>query len=415
MTPHCMVHRFLILLFFVIVHTASADTWARFVGSRFWDTAAGFTKTRDGGFLLSGAAFAPDNHNRNPLLIKFDSQGSVKWQKTFSVRGFIEEARSVEKTIDGGFVVTGERGVTKITKSGNVQWSRSFTKVMPYFARGVSDGGSVVVGHRNVRPWVGKLDPAGVLQWEFTYNCSIRDELATAVLETRDGNFLVGALTHCNAPHTGVKLLKLDPNGDVLWHKVYTNSDPNAFEPHWLLGISETRDTGFIVALNARYQLKILKLDSQGNVVWNQLFGIDVSDSDIPTEIQQTQDGGYIFVHGNHALKLNDAGEPDWHHTYGRRRQTNLIGVSEQQDGTYVIAGAIRQRGHGMDFMLLKVDADGKLNAPCIRSRDESITVTAGTIEVFSNAPLRIRSVKSVVKDLIVSPSNFVSDQKSCN
>jgi hypothetical protein len=410
-----LYYKFVVLLFFAIVQTASADTWARFVGSGFWDTAAGFTKTRDGGFLLAGAAFGPDNHDRDPLLIKFDSQGSVKWQKTFSVQGYIEQALSVEKTHDGGFVITGGYGVTKITNSGNVQWSRRFKKVFPYFARGVSDHGSVVVGYRNFRPWVGKLDPSGVMQWEFTYSCGIQGEVANTILETSDGNLLVGALTYCKAPYGGVELVKVDQKGDVLWHKVYSNSNSNIVEPHYLLGISETHDSGYIVALNAAYRLKIMKLDPQGNVVWNQLFGIDVGDSLTPTEIQQTQDGGYIFVHGNNLLKLNDLGEPDWHYTYGRRRATNLVGVSQQKDGTYVIGGAIRQASRGMDFVVLKVDGNGNLNSPCIKARDRSVTVTPGTIEVFSDTALHIRSVKSAAKDLIVTPFNFVSDQKSCN
>ncbi len=409
-----MAHKFFIFLFFVIVHSAAADTWVRSVGSRLWETASGFTKTRDGGFVLAGGAIGPDLNDSDPLLVKFDSKGAVKWQKTFSVEGLKRGANTVQGMAGGGFIVTAYDVLMKITRTGDVEWTRMFTKAVLLFARGTSDHGAIVSGYRNGKPWVAKLDAGAAVQWEYTYAC-ISSEVATSVIETSDGNFIVGALTRCKAPFYGVELLKIDPSGHVLWQKIYSNSNSDVFESHYLLGISETDDAGYVMALNAAYRVKILKLDAQGDIIWNRLYDMDVGASATPTDIQQTPDGGYVFAHVNHLLKVNGTGEVSFHKVFGRRPGFNFTGLSQEKDGSYVLAASMIRHRRGTDFVLLKVDQNGNLNSPCVRVRDLPFNSETATIEVFSNTGVNVRSVKSSVRDIIVTPGQFVSDQNSCN
>ncbi len=96
-----------------------------------------------------------------------------------------------------------------------------------------------------------------------------------------------------------VWILKLDANGNVVWQKTYGGADyDHAYS------IQQTSDGGYIVAgetwsswsfgAERNGDAWVLKLDANGNVQWQKRYG--GADSDIASFIQQTSDGGYIVA-----------------------------------------------------------------------------------------------------------------------
>ncbi|HRF77795.1 MAG TPA: T9SS type A sorting domain-containing protein, partial [Chitinophagales bacterium] len=104
------------------------------------------------------------------------------------------------------------------------------------------------------------------------------------------------------------------------------------------------------------YDFWVLKLNSSGNIEWQNTIG--GSSTDDLTSLQQTSDGGYILggystsgVSGDKTeaskgagdywvVKLNSSGFITWQNTIGGSGEDVLISVSQTSDGGYILGGS---------------------------------------------------------------------------
>ena len=194
--------------------------------------------------------------------------------------------------------------------------------------------------------------PSPVTTWAKTYGGSTLEE-AFSVQQTSDGGYIVAGVTlSFGAGGYDAWVLKLNADGNVVWQKTYGDSGddyPNS--------IQQGSDGGYIVAgyTNSfgagNYDAWVLKLNTDGSVAWQKTYG--GSGDDRANSIQQTSDGGYI-VAGYSAgvdwvLKLNVDGSVAWQKTSGVFSQANSI--QETSDGGYVVAS----------YNMLKLNADGSV------------------------------------------------------
>jgi len=133
-----------------------------------------------------------------------------------------------------------------------------------------------------------------------------------------------------------------------------------------------------------RYELYLIKIDSSGNVQWNQTFVQSkdpnsdfyyLTPSDGPYSLIQTGDEGYAIAGstGNQVfwlLRLNSRGELLWSRTYVPTSEADsaasfdhLYSMSQTKDEGFALVGSTEAftavTGGGRDFWLIKVDASG--------------------------------------------------------
>lgn len=262
------------------------------------------------------------------------------------------------------------------------------------------DGGYILVG--KIGPWnsyndiwIIKLNSNGNIEWEKTYG-GIYDDWATSIQQTSDGGYIVAGGTESFniwswadvRSVTHVWIFKLDSNGNISWEKVYkwgTGSDD------WAETVQQTSDGGYIVGINHKeysqifpYNIAdedywILKLDSNGNILWTRSYeDVIYSDDTELYSMQQTNDGGYVLAGRNGSsywstlwiLKLDSNGKVSWIKTYSHfGNEIQAKSIQETDDGGYIIAGDIHPIdssfgiGIGLtDIWLLKIDKDGNID-----------------------------------------------------
>jgi hypothetical protein len=155
--------------------------------------------------------------------------------------------------------------------------------------------------------WIVKIDLLGNIQWQKSFGGSQWDA-ASSIRETVDGGFIIAGSTSSdngdvtqNNGSSDVWLIKLDKNGNFLWQKFFGGS---AFDESNT--IQKTPDGGFIIAVQSESNdgdvtgnhgendFWILKVDAQGNIQWEKCFG--GSKDDIPYSILVTDDRGFIIA-----------------------------------------------------------------------------------------------------------------------
>lgn len=331
--------------------------WQKFIGTGR-ESVNSFERAPGGGYLIAGTV---GTNNYDCWIAQLDENANLLWQKTLGGSGY-EEAYSIKKTADSGFIVAGfsysndgdvsghhgsldsaDCWVVKLTSSGAMQWQKSLGGTgddAAFSMDATSDGGYILAGvtysgngdvtgyHANASEYVGdiwvvKLDSNGNMEWQRALGGTL-DEAAFNIRQTSDGGFIIATYTSSNdgdvnGNHGGDDgwIVKLSSSGSIQWQKSlggssvdHTNSiDLTTDGGYVIAGYTGSRDGDVSGNLDTVYaQYWIVKLDAAGALQWQKSYGGSMDDA--AQSIQQTSDGGYI-VAGSSAS--ND-GDVNGHH-----------------------------------------------------------------------------------------------------
>ncbi len=319
--------------------------WQKSLGGSGDDRCNAIIQTSDGGYLAAGTSNSPVSGDITApkgqydfWIVKLSSTGTVSWQKSLGGTA-IDEARAVQQTSDGGFIIVGD------TRSNNMD---------------------VTVNNGNTDFWVVKTDGSGVIQWQKSLGGG-QTENAYSVHQTSDGGYIVAGQTNStngdvtnNNGGVDYWVTKLSSTGTLQWQKCLGGTlDDIAYS------VKQTTDGGYIVAgtagsnngnvtgNNGAENAWVVKLTSTGTITWQECYGGPVFDG--ARSIQQTSDGGYVFagtassnsvdVSGNHGsndywvVKTSSTGTLQWQKCLGGSSSDSGMGIQETSDNGYVIAG----------------------------------------------------------------------------
>jgi len=180
-------------------------------------------------------------------------------------------------------------------------------------------------------------------------------------LQTKDGGYIVPVKDN----HTFVSFLKLDSDGNVLWNKPLGDVSGNVHS------ILETPEGGYIFSGNLMTgnftgsnitPLLLLKTDGSGNIEWNRT--IDTGNTFY--SLKHTSDGGYILIGKNGAnfstfdfwaIKTDSTGHEEWNKTFDTGDSDFPEFVGQTSDGGYFIGGS--SIGDTKKIWILKTDSGG--------------------------------------------------------
>jgi len=257
--------------------------WAKTYGGTDGEWAFSVQQTSDGGYIVAGWTSSFGAGNRDIFLVKTDANGNLQWAKTYGGTN-VDEAYSVQQTSDGGYIVAGTTRsfgagnydifLIKTNASGNVQWAKTYGGTVYEEARSVqqtSDGGYIVTGITNSfgvgNIFLIKTDANGNVQWAKTYG-GINEDEAYSVRQTSDGGYIVAGTTRSfGASWYDVFLIKTDASGNIQWAKTYGGT---VYEE--ARSVQQTSDGGYIVAGRTDSfgagggDIFLIKTDANGNI-----------------------------------------------------------------------------------------------------------------------------------------------------
>lgn len=251
-----------------------------------------------------------------------------------------------------------------------------------------SDGGYLLAGatrsfaEGELDAWLIKTDSEGHEVWNQTYGGADYDS-ANSVIETNDGGYLFAGYTQSfTDSRMDAWIVKLNSTGSVEWSRTYGGNELDNAR-----AVVSTNDGGYLfVGRTSSYTESnadgwAVKLDSVGDVVWQQTYGGDSWDIPISRALTKTSDGGYLF--GGHTrsfpvegliqshedqirawvVKLDSSGNEEWNRAYGTAERTNARSVIETRDNDYLFAGfTVPDRAEGeADGLVVKLDDSGEV------------------------------------------------------
>ena len=221
-----------------------------------------------------------------------------------------------------------------------------------------------------------------ILTWNRTYGGSGYD-IATSLIQTTDGGYAVAGITQSKgAGGEDFWVIKLDEQGNKVWDRTYGGGGNDI-----ATSLIQTTDGGYAIAGGTNSKgagngdFLVIKLDEQGNKIWDRTYG--GGDTDWANSLIQTTDGGYAVAGGTSSkgaggndfwvIKLDNQGNQVWDRTYGGSSHDRANSLIQTTDGGYAVAGGTESKGAGgNDFWVIKLDEQGNLIPGVIKLDYES-------------------------------------------
>lgn len=346
------------------------------------ESAQSVIKTNDGGYAIAGFTQSVDgditdkfSENFDYWLLKFNANDNLQWTKTYGGSDD-ERAYKVIQTNDNGFAIIGYASSNDQDVSTN---------------NGLDD------------IWLVKTDASGNIQWEKSYGFSGSDK-AFSIIQTSDNGFFISGILDVSASvgagndksantrkHAGGDYwgLKLDANGTKNWRRYFggsfTDSAYDAVETNdngfILMGSSDSDDVD-ISNTKGDYDFWIVKIDTNGNQVWEKSFG--GSQIDEARSITKTSDGNYLITGETRSndkdvtsskgaadiwlIKISDTGNLIWQKSFGGSSFDVSRDITPTIDNGFVIVGSSRSQDIDIgtnqgqnDVWVLKINNSGDL------------------------------------------------------
>jgi len=328
--------------------------WDKTLGGSKGDCAKTLIQTIDGGYVVAGETYSYGAGGADFWIIKLGSDGNKKWDKTYG--GSDDDyLTSLIQTTDGGYAIVGDtcsfgaggRDVwfIRLDSDGNKVWDKTFGGSKYDYAKSLiqtTDGGYVVAGgtesysEGNSDFWVIKLNNQGNREWDKTFGGSDWD-MATALIQTTDGGYAVaGGSFSYGEGEEDFWVIKLDNNGEKVWDKTFGGID-------WDMATAliQTADDGYVVAgITESFgaggkDFWVIKLDNEGNKIWNKTFG--ESDDDSAWSLILTDDGDYMIAGG--ASFDGTVRHDFWIIKFSEEAKYGNISITSNPSGANIVTG----------------------------------------------------------------------------
>lgn len=353
------------------ISRAQNPTWVRAIGGGDRDEGKAIVQT-PAGYLVAGLTRSGGAGQDDALIIGLDALGMPVWSRAYGGNAG-DNAQDIIRTADGNYIFAGatrsmgvgqlDAFVCKIDINGTIIWASAVgTATMSEAANAVyecSDGSVIIAGTQVVSArneiMVAKLNSNGGLLWMRVLQGTGNDE-AHDIVQASDGNYIVTGFTNTwGAGLDDAFILKFDPDGNLLWMKVFGGPSMER-----ATSVANLADGGIIVGGmvetwgNGSRDFMIAKFDVHGNYQWSNAIGGQNYDEGIA--IDQTSDGGYCLV-GNRqdpgnawsvvSVKLDATGNFLWGNYVGGPNFENGEGITATSDGGYAWAGYTNSWGFG--------------------------------------------------------------------
>jgi len=274
------------------------------------------------GFVHTGFRYDLATGKDRTLICKIDSSGNQLWQKLIGDTIKSNFIRSIGKTSDGGFILSGhieqvywEGYVIKTDSLGNVEWTRQFNGPLIddlWSIQQLGDGSFISSGYTNYALGSGsvriiKMDTQGFQVWDSSYTFQNNTQIGRSIINSVDGGYIVGGITGSSVATTSGLIFKIDSSKSILWSKILTEFSNGTGNPYVsrIMSLKELADSsiicvGSIVLTTGLPQptdnkLLLLKLDKFGNEIWRRIYAPMSSGDTYGEHIDLASDGGFIM------------------------------------------------------------------------------------------------------------------------
>ena len=379
----------LLILYCTVYCEEENNSWEKTYGGSERDVALSIVQTKDDGYAVSGFTRSKGKGKSDAWILKLNETGNIIWDKLYG-RSENDVANSIIQTKDGGFAISGytifkdlgeaDLFILKLDEAGNKIWDKIFfgrNWDTAYTIIETKDEAFIIVGYTWSKgagksdAWVIKLDSNGNMLWNKTFGGDENDE-AHSIIQTEEGNFVIAGKTKSKGKGKwDAWIIKLDEQGNIDWDNTFGGSEDDC-----AYAITETKDGGYVFSGytmsegNGKEDVLVVKLDDEGNILWNKTFG--GIHEDIAKSLVKEENGDFIIAGETKSIgagkwdawiiKLDEKGQSKWVKTIGGQSWDSISSIIKTKDKEYIAVGWTMSKGAGeADAWVIKLDEEAEV------------------------------------------------------
>lgn len=262
---------------------------------------------------------------------------TVKFQKVFNLDSFTV-IKDVVQSSAGGYIACGSVAnskfyfVSKLDQNGQILWTRKIDGMQmnhnAYRIKESATGDILMLGIRDSSAWsylinLIKLDQSGNVLWNRIYYGSSQTWLQTpSMRELENGDFIISskALVFSGSNEYYVSLMRVDPNGNIIWSKMYSSDFTSKPVYSYDLEISKNKTSILSVGTGPYYKMYLVNVDMNGALLWSKTY--DLPGSSLKGfSVHKTKDNDFVIAVETNTdapglIKIDTAGNVLWAKTY---------------------------------------------------------------------------------------------------
>lgn len=386
---------------------AQGISWEGNYGGSNNDQPNAIQSTQDDGYIVAGYSNSKDgdvsdsNGTYDYWIVKLTNNGGIEWEQNYG-GGDNDIANAVQPAPDGGYIIAGNSNspdgdisvnngghdywVVKIDSNSNILWERSYGGSGADIANAVQvtpDEGYIIAGNSNSTDgdvsgddgsddiWVVKTDSTGNIEWDQSYGGSATDEV-NAIELTPDGGYVIAGTSESsdsivsgNNGNTDYWVIKTDSNGNVEWNRNYGGEGYEYAQSvlpvsngkgYMVAGYANSTDSleGDVSDNYGDHDFWIVRLDSSGNIEWEQNYGGTGADHAVSIKPGSDENSYVVSGYSNSAdgdisasiggydywmIKIDSSGSIQWRRSLGGSQNDIATSFLSLGNERYVIAG----------------------------------------------------------------------------
>lgn len=302
-----------------------------------------------------------------------------------------EMALSAAQMLDGTIAVAGLAGsfsgemdlwILHLDGEGAVlgQWmALEVTEDLAPVAAPLDDCGMLVAGVTEVDTsggkdiWLARFEADGTGVWERNIG-GPGDEHSPAVIQTRDGGYLLAAVTESFSASADMWIVKLEPDGETSW-QIGMGGD-GAEQTSGRGTLLEGGDGRLYVLAQSQsfssmeWDAWVIALTADGSVRWQEAIGVSGSGSTTGSALAMS--GGDLYIAGQTdqsphpscaawVVRMSTEGEIAWQKAYASAGCDAATGIVPRTGGVIVEGNADTSGSGSYDMWLASIDEDGTI------------------------------------------------------
>ena len=249
----------------------------------------------DRGFILLGYSKSSDGDvslnkgQHDNWVIRIDQKGKIIWEKSFGFSGH-DHAYNIISTKDGGFFFNGFLDVTASNGLGMTKKNMKISK-----KHGVGEF------------WCHKIDKDGNLQWRKYFGGTNNDRSYDAI-QTLEGDFIIVGTSESNdfdisnsKGSYDMWVIKLDNNGNLIWEKSFGGKGydggnaviENSYGNIMILGQTNSLDNDITDPLGSS-DFFLVNMTKKGEII--NIENLGTSNFDSGKSIMELDDGSHYLL-----------------------------------------------------------------------------------------------------------------------
>ena len=316
----------------VIKTDANGDEiWSKKIGAvGEWDVGIAIAESTDAFYAVGGKSLGGI---QKPVIIKMTKEGEILWEKIFDTPG-VGMLRGIDITQSGEIAVTGFHGgdeegfvfISEATgfaaildKEGVVTWQEDYeqipqgTKILRTDSNGYAILSTIFNDEEN-NAAILKIGNNGEVQWFKSYGGGHNQAFDFEYIP-EEGYVLAGHTNSISAVNWDGLMTKVDTSGNLVWRK--TVGQPRGYDSRYIhdefYGIVVDTDGSYVMAggtgdetdeyeedghpsgPSGEWKSYIVKVNSNGDFVWEEVYGENNGGHNAAEFLDITDDGGFIL------------------------------------------------------------------------------------------------------------------------